>query len=85
MTRREGPKTVRQGSEWVYNKCSPGKDPNRTPRWMNTSDADTLKDGRSMVFSDDWYFVDECWCDLRGPYDTREQAVEACKAYAKTI
>ena len=28
-----------------------------------------------------WYFWDETWTDRLGPYETREEAAEACKEY----
>lgn len=32
-----------------------------------------------------WYFWDETWSSACGPFDTEEQADEACSAYAKTL
>ena len=32
-----------------------------------------------------WWFWDEIWTDRIGPYDTKEEAIAACKRYAKEV
>ena len=32
-----------------------------------------------------WYWWDETWSDRTGPYDTRQQAVDACVEYCKIL
>lgn len=58
----------------------PGKDPNRQPRWSSVPGV-----GINPIFSEDWYFCDEAWADWYGPFDTREQAREACVKYSKAL
>lgn len=31
-----------------------------------------------------WYFWEETWAVARGPFETRDEAVAACSAYAET-
>jgi len=32
-----------------------------------------------------WYFFDETWADRQGPYETEEEANEACAKYADEL
>lgn len=32
-----------------------------------------------------WYFWDEIWCSVYGPYESAKKADEECKRYAKEI
>lgn len=32
-----------------------------------------------------WYFYDETWSDRLGPYDTEQEATEACRRYAEGL
>lgn len=32
-----------------------------------------------------WYFYEETWAYVHGPYKSREEASEACNEYAKSL
>lgn len=32
-----------------------------------------------------WYFYEETWADRQGPFDSREEAAEACERYAREV
>ena len=34
---------------------------------------------------DKWYFWDECWVDEYGPYNTEQEAIDACNDYCKKV
>jgi hypothetical protein len=36
-------------------------------------------------FNGQWWFWDETWSERFGPYDTEEEAVNACNRYAKEV
>lgn len=63
---------------------------NLQPHWLTEEECKQFKcildhDGPIFCFDYMWYFYDEVWADLHGPYITKEQAKAACLKYLKTI
>lgn len=65
-----------------------------TPHWLTAEEQRWVitkpgfsKDGNPVICGDDnmWYFFDETWTEVYGPYQTQEEANEGCSRYASTL
>jgi hypothetical protein len=61
-----------------------------TPRWLSEEECKELGDveekhGPLYRYDDQWYYNDETWSELCGPFTTREEADKACEEYARQL
>jgi len=60
------------------------------PHWLTEKECKELGDaeekcGPLLRYSDQWYYSDETWSELCGPFTTKEEANEGCKEYARQL
>jgi uncharacterized protein YqkB len=61
------------------------------PKWLTQEEIDNIQMigiEKQPIYVDtkgNFYFTDEAWCDLNGPYETYKDCNAALSAYAKTI
>jgi hypothetical protein len=59
-------------------------------RWLSDGDFTELggeqeNDGPLSKYAGKWYFYDETYSEMYGPFDEKEDARKACESYAKTL
>jgi hypothetical protein len=54
-------------------------------RCLHDEDAEKLELKLCGYDLPGWYFWDEIWCNLHGPFSTFEECSEALKNYAKAL
>lgn len=54
-------------------------------RFISEEDIEKWEPKEDVKGGPGWYFFEETWAYVQGPYKTEAEAREACKGYAATL